>query len=101
MTIKKFEEIEAWQLARELCKLVKHLTEKEAFFRDWELRKQVRNSSGSTMDCIAEGFERGNNNAFKFFLGIAKGACGEIRSQGYRAFDYSIQAETPVHIAWH
>ena len=93
MTFKRFEEIEAWQLARELCKIVKKLTEKELFSKDWELRKQIRSSSGSCMDCIAEGFERGSNNEFKYFLGIAKGSCGEVRSQGYRALDYGYVTE--------
>lgn len=93
MTFKRFEEIEAWQLARDLCKLVKNLTEKDVFSKDWELRKQIRNSSGSSMDCIAEGFERGSNNEFKYFLGIAKGSCGEVRSQGYRALDYGYISE--------
>lgn len=93
MTFKRFEEIEAWQLARDLCILVKNLTEKDIFSKDWELRKQIRNSSGSTMDCIAEGFERGSSNEFKYFLGIAKGSCGEVRSQGYRALDYGYITE--------
>lgn len=93
MTIKKFEEIEAWQLARELCALVKRYTEKEAFSRDWELRRQLRNSSGSAVDCIAEGFERGSNREFRYFLGMAKGSCGEVRSQGYRALDYGYITE--------
>ncbi len=88
MTFKRFEEIDAWKLARELCKIVRQYTEKENFSRDWELRRQIRNSSGSAMDCIAEGFERGSNREFKYFLGIAKGSCGEVRSQGYRALDY-------------
>jgi four helix bundle protein len=88
MTFKRFEEIEAWQLAREMCKVVKILTKKPGFNDDWELRKQARNSSGSAMDCIAEGHERGNNTEFKYFLGIAQGSCGEVRSQGYRALDY-------------
>ncbi len=93
MTFKRFEDIEAWQLARELCKVVKQLSEKELFFKDWELRRQIRNSSGSTMDCIAEGFERGSNNEFKYFLGMAKGSCCEVRSQGYRALDYGYVSE--------
>ena len=93
MTIKKFEEIEAWQMARRLCLLVKRCTEKEAFSKDWELRRQIRNSSGSVMDCIAEGFERGSNREFRYFLDIAKGSCGEVRSQGYRALDYGYVTE--------
>ncbi len=88
MTFKRFEEIEAWKLAREMCKIVRKLTIKPALGNDWELRKQIRNSSGSVMDCIAEGHERGNNAEFKYFLGIALGSCGEVRSQGYRALDY-------------
>ncbi len=93
MTFKRFEEIEAWKLARELCRIVKRLTEKPVFSNDWELRKQIRNSSGSAMDCIAEGYERGNNSEFKYFLGISQGSCGEVRSQGYRALDYNFITE--------
>lgn len=70
MTFKRFEEIEAWQLARELCKIVRKLTNKAAFGHDFELRNQIRNASGSAMDCIAERHERGNNAEFKYFLGI-------------------------------
>ncbi|MBK6932314.1 MAG: four helix bundle protein [Saprospirales bacterium] len=93
MTFKRFEEIEAWKMARELCKLVRSYTERPGFSKDWELRRQIRESSGSVMDCIAEGFERGNTNEFKYFLGVAKGSCGEVRSQGYRALDYGYLSE--------
>lgn len=93
MKFTKFEEIEAWQIAREMCKLVKKLTEKEKFNQDWELKKQIKASSGSAMDCIAEGFERGNKNEFVYFLGVAKGSTGEVRSQAYRALDWEYITE--------
>ena len=88
MTIERFEDLEIWQLARELCKFVYEITEKEPFCKDFPLRNQMRSSSGSVMDCIAEGFERDGTKEFINFLSIAKGSCVECRSQSYRAFDY-------------
>ena len=93
MKFKRFEEIEAWKLAREMCKLVKQLTEKEKFRQDWDLKNQIKSSSGSAMDCIAEGHERGSNSEFVYFLGIAKGSSGEVRSQAYRALDWDYITE--------
>jgi four helix bundle protein len=95
MKIKRFEELEVWQDARELCKYVFELSSKEPFCKDFKLRDQIRDSSGSVMDNIAEGFERGGNKEFIQFLYISKGSCGETRSQGYRAFDrsYILQEE--------
>jgi len=88
MKIERFEDLEIWQEARELCKFVKKITNLPLFSKDYELRGQIRASSGSVMDNIAEGFERGGNKEFINFLAISKGSCGETRSQGYRAFDY-------------
>lgn len=86
-TIKKFEDLEVWQKARVLCKKVFELMQKESFSKDYELKNQISRSSGSTMDNIAEGFERGGNREFIQFLGFAKGSAGEVRSQLYRALD--------------
>lgn len=93
MTFSRFEDIEAWRLAREMCNLVKRLTDKEGFSQDWYLKKQIKASSGSAMDCIAEGFERGQKNEFAYFLGVAKGSSGEVRSQAYRALDWGYITE--------
>lgn len=86
-TIKNFEDLAVWQKARVLCKKVFELMQKESFSRDYELKNQISRSSGSTMDNIAEGFERGGNREFIQFLGFAKGSAGEVRSQLYRAID--------------
>ena len=79
-TFKNFEEILAWQKARILCKKIKLLTEKPLFSKDFKLRDQILSSSGSTMDNIAEGFERATNKEFTRFLYVAKGSCAEVRS---------------------
>lgn len=88
-TFKHFEEILAWQKAREFCKKIKLLTDKPEFSRDYKLKDQILSSSVSIMDNIAEGFERQGNKEFLQFLYISKGSCGETRSQLYRASDYN------------
>ena len=85
--VKRFEELMIWQKARELCQDVYRITHYELFSKDYKLRDQINASSGSVMDNIAEGYERNGNKEFVQFLYIAKGSCGETRSQLYRAFD--------------
>lgn len=86
-TIKRFEDIEAWKLAREMCQNLGILIDEGAFKRSFRLISQIESSSGSVMDNIAEGFERGTKGEFILFLGYSKGSCGEFRSQLYRALD--------------
>lgn len=88
MKVEKFEDLEIWQEARELCKYIFTLTSKDPFSKDYKLREQIHGSSGSIMDNISEGFERDGKREFIQFLSIAKGSCGETRSQSYRAFDF-------------
>ena len=86
-TIQTFEELEVWQKARAYAKDIYNLTTIKPFAHDFELRNQIRRSSGSIMDNIAEGFERGGRSEFINFLTIAKGSCGETKSQLFRALD--------------
>lgn len=86
-TIKRFEDLEVWKLSRELCQEVHLLTLQEGISRDFGLKDQINNSSGSVMDNIAEGFERDGSKELSQFLAISKGSCGECRAQLYRALD--------------
>lgn len=86
-TISNFEDLEIWQLAREICKDIHRIVEYDSFSKDFGLVKQINNSSGSIMDNIAEGFEREGNKEFRQFLFIAKASCGECRSQLIRSYD--------------
>ena len=86
-TIKKFEEIKAWQKARELNRTIGNYIDTGRFKKNFRLIEQIEGSAGSIMDNIAEGFERSGNREFLQFLYISKGSCGEFRSQLYRALD--------------
>ena len=86
-TITRFEDLEIWQLSRTQCNDFDKLVESTALCKDFELRNQMNASSGSVMDCIAEGFERSGNSEFRNFLLVAKGSNGEFRSQLYRCLD--------------
>lgn len=87
-TIKRFEDLEIWQEARRLSKIINKISIETDLKTDFKLKEQIKSSSGSVMDNIAEGFERDGNIEFKQFLSIAKGSAGEARSQLYRVFDY-------------
>ncbi len=86
-TIMRFEELEVWQMTRIQVNNFDKLVEQTTLGKNYELRNQMDKSSGSAMDCIAEGFDRSGNNEFKNFLLIAKGSNAEFRSQLYRCLD--------------
>jgi four helix bundle protein len=86
-SIKYFEDIVSWQEARKLNMEIRNMIRKKKFETNFGLINQIERSAGSIMDNIAEGFERGGNKEFIHFLFIAKGSCGELRSQMYRAMD--------------
>ena len=86
-TIKRFEDLEIWQEARRLAKEIHIISVETELKNDFRLKSQIKSSSGSVMDNIAEGFERDGNMVFRQFLSISKGSAGETRSQLYRLFD--------------
>jgi four helix bundle protein len=85
--IEKFEDIIAWQKARELTKGVYKCTRTGEFARDYGLKDQIQRASVSAMANVAEGFERGGDKEFLQFLSTSKGSCGEVKSHLYVALD--------------
>ena len=94
-TIKRFEQIEAWQVARKLVNRIYALSNREPFAKDFGLRDQMRRAGVSVMANIAEGFETRTTADFIKYLGVAKASAGEVRSHAYVAFDqgYIIEKE--------
>jgi four helix bundle protein len=87
MKITRFEDIEGWRLARELCRAVGDVISKGDFAKCYALKDQIDRASGSSMDNIAEGFDGGSNAEFIRFLVYAQRSCSEVKSQLYRAHD--------------
>ena len=85
--VSDFEELVIYQQSRELVKQIYQITNQEEFKKDYRFVQQIRAAVGSISDNIAEGFERQGNKEFCQFLYIAKGSCGEVRSQINRAYD--------------
>jgi len=83
--IDRFEDLAAWQKSKKLSLLIYSVTGNSAFYKDTNLKKQMRKASVSVMSNIAEGFDRYSINEFKHFISIARGSVAEIRSQTYLA----------------
>ena len=92
-TISRFEDLEIWKEARRLAEEIHNISIETELKSDFRFRDQIKSSSGSVMDNIAEGFERDGNLEFRQFLSVAKGSAGETRSQLYRALDYGYISE--------
>jgi four helix bundle protein len=82
-----FEDLIAWQKARVLSRDIYGVTRLAEFSKDYSLVDQIRRACISILSNIAEGFERGGRPEFHQFLVVAKGSCGEVRSQLYIALD--------------
>jgi four helix bundle protein len=85
--IQKFEDILAWQKARELTREIYTHAKAGLFAKDFGLRDQFQRAAVSIMGNVAEGFDRGGDKEFIQFLSISKGSCGEVKSHLYVALD--------------
>ena len=97
-TINRFEDLEIWKEARRLAKEIHIISTETELKNDYRFKDQIKASSGSVMDNIAEGFEWDGNIEFRQFLSIAKGSAGETRSQLFRAFDFAYIEESKFEL---
>ena len=86
-SVTKFEDLIAWQKARELTRRVYEIIRTGEFAKDFRLSGQIQSAAVSIMSNIAEGFERSGLGEFHQFLSTAKASCAELRSQLYVALD--------------
>ena len=98
--IKRFEDLQSWQKARQLANVVYDLTDKPRFAKDFQLRDQIRDAAGSVMHNIAEGFDAGTRAEFIRFLKIARRSASEVQSELYLALDRKYIAEDELQVAY-
>ena len=89
MSIRRFEDIDGWQMARELTRQIYAVAMRGALAKDFGLRDQITRAAGSAMHNIAEGFDGGSNAEFVKFLRYSQRSCSEMQSQLYVALDCS------------
>ena len=100
MAIRRFEDIKAWQMARDVTRETYRIGATGSFARDYALRDQITRAAGSVMHNIAEGFDAGSNAEFARFLGYANRSCTEVRSELYVALDQGyLDAEKFAHLS--
>ena len=86
-SVERFEDLQAWQLARAVARKVYAAASSGPFSRDFGLKDQMCRAAVSILSNIAEGFERRSDKSFQNFLSIANGSAGELRAQLYVALD--------------
>ena len=86
-SFRRFEDIIAWQEARQVSRETYTVTHLPGFKSDFDLKAQIRDAANSIMANIAEGFGRGGNKEFVQFLSIANGSACEVQSHSYVALD--------------
>jgi four helix bundle protein len=97
-TIGNFEDLDVWKASMDLCTEIYRLTNTEKFSKDFGLKDQIRRASVSVPSNISEGYERDGKNQFLYFLAIAKGSCGEVRTQLRIAFNLDYLSENEYNI---
>lgn len=98
--VQRFEDLEAWKIARAVTREIYQVSKNELFYRDYGLRHQICRALVSIMSNIAEGFERDGDKEFINFLSIAKGSSGEVRSQLYVALDQNYISESEFNFLY-
>jgi four helix bundle protein len=98
--INRFEDIQAWQKARELNNVIYGITRNSHFSKDFSLRDQIRRASVSVMANIAEGFGRRSRKEFSNFLNMAHGSAAEVQCHLYAALDQKYISEGDFEILY-
>lgn len=99
-TIRRFEDLESWQKARQLANAIYNLTEQLRFAKDFKRRDQIQGAGGSVMHNIAEGFDSGSNPEFIRFLKLSRRSASEVQSELYLALDRKYITLDQLNVAY-
>ena len=85
--LKSFEDLDVWQMARQVVNEVYSLTRDTQLGKDFGLSGQLQRAAVSIMSNIAEGFERIHVQEKIQFYNMSRSSCGEVRSLLYVVAD--------------
>jgi four helix bundle protein len=89
MGVRRYEDLDAWQIADELKREVCALTESGPASKDFRFRDQIRDSAASNTQNIAEGFGRFRPADFARFMEFAVSSAMETKDS-LRFFQVSV-----------
>ena len=98
--IRRLEDVQSWQKARQLANAIYDLTSHPEFAKNFKLRDQIQGAAGSAMHNIAEGFDSGSDAEFIRFLKMARRSASEVQSQLYLALDRKYIEEDELKICY-
>ena len=78
LKVGKFEDLEIWKRSKQLTIDIFMAMSK---CKEYGFKDQITRAALSIPSNIAEGFERGSDKEFVRYLNIARGSCGELRTQ--------------------
>jgi four helix bundle protein len=86
--LERFEDIEAWQEARVLGKMIYDAAKSnKALADDYKFRKEIEGAASSIMSNIADGFSRRSTKEFAGFLSAAEESLVEVQTHLRVALD--------------
>jgi four helix bundle protein len=98
--VRRFEDLICWQKARKLANVIHVLTRHSEFSKDFRLRDQVLDATGSVMHNIAEGCDAGTDPEFIRFLKMTRRSASEVQSEFYLALDRKYVTEAELKQAY-
>ena len=94
--IDSFEDLDCWQVARHLVKLVFECCERGKMQQQFELKNQLKKAALSSVNNIAEGFSRFHTKDSIRFYDISQSSLAEVKSMLFTIEDLDLLTASEI-----